>query len=101
MLIDAMTVSLESTEIQVILIILMIVTTQWRINFLDKENKKIMKSEVYIIEKAKGKLKDQKYHYPVCPSCGKDYNKLVICSVCTKLICDTCITEHLDKEYKK
>lgn len=54
--------------------------------------------QVNIIRKAKGIEKVQKQHYPICPSCGNDYNKLLICSKCNRLICDSCITEHLDKE---
>ena len=51
--------------------------------------------DAYIIEKAKGANKLQKTHYPKCPNCGNaDYNKLTFCTICAKLVCDSCIKDH-------
>lgn len=52
-------------------------------------------TDVYIVKKAKGKDKLQKTHYPVCPNCkNADYDKLTFCTLCSFLVCDTCIKDH-------
>jgi hypothetical protein len=54
--------------------------------------------DAYILKKAKGVDKMQKTHYPVCPSCDNaDYNKLTFCTLCEKLVCDSCLSTH-DKQ---
>ena len=55
----------------------------------------MIKTDVYIVKKAKGKDKLQKTHYPVCPNCKKEeYEKLTWCTLCSMLVCDLCITNH-------
>jgi hypothetical protein len=51
--------------------------------------------DVYIHRKSKGKDKEQKTHYPKCPSCGNEnYLKLSVCHECSILTCEQCKEKH-------
>jgi hypothetical protein len=51
--------------------------------------------EVSILKKGKPKDKNQKTHYPKCPSCGNEnYLKLSACHTCNSLVCESCKGKH-------
>lgn len=51
--------------------------------------------DVEILLKAKGKDREQKTHYPKCPSCGNEhYLKLSVCHDCSILTCEKCKGDH-------
>lgn len=51
--------------------------------------------EVSILRKGKPKDRNQKLHYPKCPSCGNEnYKKLSVCHQCKYIVCENCKKEH-------